>query len=188
MEAQKCRVCLFLREVYRVTESLQREKSGLLKQLDFLRCVSTTVFRERIPGALGWKGQSESAPCLHCARSEPLRECPHSSDPQHVTFGPFIQHAHISLQSVPLQVGSASFFVASLTAPCLVLAAVGGELNFLSSSPMADLVPFGTLSPSTKLRKGGQWLIQKLTEEEIESREMKQFTKRDTALHCRSQN
>ena len=27
-----------LREVYRVTESLQREKSGLLKQLDFLRC------------------------------------------------------------------------------------------------------------------------------------------------------
>ncbi|OWK03686.1 hypothetical protein Celaphus_00013877 [Cervus elaphus hippelaphus] len=27
------------REVYRVTESLQREKSGLLKQLDFLRCV-----------------------------------------------------------------------------------------------------------------------------------------------------
>jgi len=28
-----------LREVYRVTESLQREKSGLLKQLDFLRWV-----------------------------------------------------------------------------------------------------------------------------------------------------
>lgn len=33
-------VCLILREVYRVTESLQREKSGLLKQLDFLRCMS----------------------------------------------------------------------------------------------------------------------------------------------------
>lgn len=32
-------VCLLLREVYRVTESLQREKSGLLKQLDFLRWV-----------------------------------------------------------------------------------------------------------------------------------------------------
>lgn len=32
-------VYLLLREVYRVTESLQREKSGLLKQLDFLRWV-----------------------------------------------------------------------------------------------------------------------------------------------------
>lgn len=35
------RTILFLsfhyREVYRVTETLQREKSGLLKQLDFLR-------------------------------------------------------------------------------------------------------------------------------------------------------
>lgn len=32
-------LCIFFlyREVYRVTETLQREKSGLLKQLDFLR-------------------------------------------------------------------------------------------------------------------------------------------------------
>lgn len=41
-------VSALLREVYRVTESLQREKSGLLKQLDFLRCVWG-----RIPEASG---------------------------------------------------------------------------------------------------------------------------------------
>ena len=69
MQAHQCCVCLFLREVYRVTESLQREKSGLLKQLDFLRCVSTGVFRDHIPGALGGQGQSESLPCLRSEQS-----------------------------------------------------------------------------------------------------------------------
>nr|XP_010328336.1 EF-hand calcium-binding domain-containing protein 4B isoform X1 [Saimiri boliviensis boliviensis] len=44
-------------EVYRVTESLQREKAGLLKQLDFLRCVGGhwRVLRAP-PRSLGWEG------------------------------------------------------------------------------------------------------------------------------------
>lgn len=37
-------------EVYRVTESLQREKSGLLKQLDFLRCMWGTSQKPQVRG------------------------------------------------------------------------------------------------------------------------------------------
>lgn len=47
-------VCLLLREVYRVTESLQREKSGLLKQLDFLRWVSAVCVLRAYPRCLRW--------------------------------------------------------------------------------------------------------------------------------------
>uniref|UniRef100_A0A9L0IQV5 Calcium release activated channel regulator 2A n=1 Tax=Equus asinus TaxID=9793 RepID=A0A9L0IQV5_EQUAS len=43
-------------EVYRVTESLQREKSGLLKQLDFLRWVSAWCVLTARPRRLGMEG------------------------------------------------------------------------------------------------------------------------------------
>uniref|UniRef100_A0A9L0RC29 Calcium release activated channel regulator 2A n=1 Tax=Equus caballus TaxID=9796 RepID=A0A9L0RC29_HORSE len=43
-------------EVYRVTESLQREKSGLLKQLDFLRWVGARCVLTARPRRLGMEG------------------------------------------------------------------------------------------------------------------------------------
>uniref|UniRef100_A0A8C8ZKN1 Calcium release activated channel regulator 2A n=1 Tax=Prolemur simus TaxID=1328070 RepID=A0A8C8ZKN1_PROSS len=44
-------------EVYRVTESLQREKAGLLKQLDFLRCGRRWHVWTLPPGSLGLQGR-----------------------------------------------------------------------------------------------------------------------------------
>lgn len=84
-------------------------------------------------------------------------------------FGPST-HGHFPLQFIPLWVGSASFFLVSVKVPYIVLAQVGGELSLPTIYSVAAIV---FLSSSTKLREVGQLLIQELTDEEVNIREMR---------------
>ncbi|XP_025707592.1 EF-hand calcium-binding domain-containing protein 4B isoform X2 [Callorhinus ursinus] len=57
-------------EVYRVTESLQREKSGLLKQLDFLRFVSTGERNKHLQDERDIRYQKDKAAKANTAASK----------------------------------------------------------------------------------------------------------------------
>lgn len=154
------------REVYRVTESLQREKSGLLKQLDFLRCVR--------PGCV-LRVLSDAS--TRSERPELLRGRPHSPGPRQLSTTPSICliHLHTCPHPPPVYVSAGSLY--------LVLWWDGGGVlspylaGFCSSRRGTEFIErllYDTysISSSTKLGKGGQLLIRELTIEETDITEM----------------